>query len=48
MSEAFEILSRALDEAIADAQNPTLERQIVAKEVVPPDKEDVQPQSQAC
>lgn len=34
MSEAFEILSAALDEAIADAKKPTLERELVTKEDV--------------
>ena len=47
MSEAFEILSQALDEAIADAKNPTLERQIVTKETETLEQEDTQPQSQA-
>ena len=39
MSEAFEILSDALDEAIADAKEPKLERRIVEKETSETDEE---------
>ena len=39
MSEAFEILSEALDEAIADAKEPKLERHIVVKETSDTDEE---------
>ena len=47
MSEAFEILLEALDEAIEDAKNPKLERQIIVKEISDSKQEDISPQSKA-
>lgn len=47
MSEAFEILSKALEEAIADAKEPKLERHIVKEEIPEPKQEDIPSQSKA-
>lgn len=47
MSEAFKILSEALDEAMVDAKEPKLERQIVTKEISEPKREEDSPQSKA-
>ena len=46
MSEAFEILSAALEEAIDDAKDPKLERRVVEKEDSE-QPEDAPPQSRA-
>ena len=47
MSEAFEILSKALEEVIADAKEPKLERHIVKEEISEQRQNEIPPQSKA-